>query len=410
MGIKKLIKYLIVKLCRQIKRRKVICTSYPYKVLTSNKRQTFFGYYDKTPFSSDCNKILAMSVNCKNKPMNKPIRAEVGFFYTEQPKNFHVIGETFTWCWQQGCRLMWFPEDKNNLILYNKKVHNDYGSVVYSIKNNKTINVYNFPVYDLDEKGKFAISLNFSRLQRLRPGYGYINFRDSTNKDLHPVYDGIWLCSLMDNRKELIINLDQLSNFEADSTMKDAEHYVNHLCFNPVGDRFLFFHLWVKGGKKYKRAITSDLQGKNLKILNNEGTVSHYCWKSNSEILIFSSINKKKKYYLYKDLSNEVSTIGDGILNFDGHPTFFLDSKYILTDSYPDRFLRESSVMVFDSDEKKLNNIIDIFSPLSYISENRCDLHPRISLDSRYICIDFPTSMGRRMMIIDISGLISVDK
>ncbi len=381
--------------------RKRIISEFPILSIKSKKRHTFFGYYDKTPFSLDDSKILAVAIDCDNKPLTQQIKAEVGFFNMDNSNKFYPVGETSTWCWQQGCRLMWFPVDENRLIIYNKIVKDNYGSVIQDINTKSIINEFNFPIYDINRSGSVALSLNFSRLHRLRPGYGYINIRDNTEGSVCPEDDGVWVCSLKDNKKKLIINLNMLSNYDPDGTMEGAEHYINHLCFNPSGERFLFFHLWIKDNKRYNRAITSDLVGNNIHIVNNKGFVSHYSWRNNNELLIFSEIDKQAKYYLYHDLSDVVYPIGDIILSSDGHPTYFKDNKRILTDTYPDRFLREQSLIVYNIEDNTLQNIAKVYSPMEYMGEVRCDLHPRLSRNNRYICIDAPLKRGRTMLIFD---------
>ena len=48
-----------------------------------------------------------------------------------------------------------------------------------------------------------------------------------------------------------------------DNNTLNTEHYINHIAFNPSGNRFLFFHVWNNNGKRRTRAITSDVHGNN---------------------------------------------------------------------------------------------------------------------------------------------------
>ena len=43
--------------------------------------------------------------------------------------------------------------------------------------------LFQHPVYSVANNGKFALTLDFSRLHRLRPGYGYSNLPDETRKE-----------------------------------------------------------------------------------------------------------------------------------------------------------------------------------------------------------------------------------
>ncbi|MEH0019121.1 MAG: hypothetical protein V6Z89_05685 [Desulfobacter sp.] len=385
--------------------RKPLNTCHNFSLYDAGRRHTFYGYYDISPFNLEGTKLLSIATDNANQPIIEPGMADVGYFNIGNKSEFIKIGETTTWCWQQGCRLRWMPGHNDGLIIYNKIVSNGYGSVIQNIETGKVEQQFNCPVYDVDHSGHYGLSLNFSRLHRLRPGYGYANFKDHTQLQLCPDSEGVWRFNFISGTKELILSLEQLSMFQPEPTMENAEHYVNHLGFNPSGDRFLLFHLWVNGGKRYNRAITCDLEGKHLHLIKNKGFVSHYTWKNNQKILIFSSFKDRPGYYLYTDLTQQVFHIGADCLFKDGHPTFFEGNKKILTDTYPDKILRELSLLTYDIESGKLNTIARIFSPFSYLRECRCDLHPRINDSGDMACVDIPTSKGRRILLVDLRVL-----
>lgn len=369
--------------------------------LEADYGQTFFGYYDRTPFSHNNRYVLAHVAPSDNKTPAKNHSLSIGFFDLEKKDGFHEIGRTFTWCWQQGCRLQWFPQNENQLIFYNSIVDNHYGSVVHDIKNNKIVMSYRYPLYDIDRLGQWGLSLNFSRLQRLRPGYGYSYYSDTTQGEKSPSDDGIWRIDLNSGKANLIITLDQLATLKTDDSMKDAEHYVNHLASNPSGKRFLFFHLWTKNNKKYNRMITCNYEGNDVHILEDHGTVSHYAWENDNELIatVFMP-GQGCRYKKYKDLSDAQNIVGENILNTDGHPSYSPMSDKIVTDTYPDKF-REQSLLLFDPDNG-LKLITKFFSPIQFIGEVRCDLHPRWDRTGKRVCVDSTHDGKRALYLIDI--------
>lgn len=402
--IKLLIKNLIQKIVKIIYRGKIF-TKHPFTIFESNSRHTFFGYYDVSPFNLENNKILALSFNGENRSYSESEKIDIGFFDIDKPKQFNKIAETKTWCWQQGCRLKWFPCEKSNLIVYNTIVNQQYGSVLQNIDSQEIINEFSFPIYDLDKEGKYALSLNFSRLQRLRPGYGYNNFEDMTKDDLNPIDDGIWICDLNNNSKKMIISIDSLKSLEHEGSMIGSEHYINHLCFNPSGKLFMFFHLWVKDNKRNNRAIIANTTGEIISVIQGTDFVSHYTWSNNNELLIFSSRNKIPRYYLYNVSSEEVSIIGEQQMFKDGHPTFISNKKEIVTDTYPSRFSRYQSLFLYSLKTQTKKNIGKIYSPENYQGEVRCDLHPRISPDEKMVAIDGPFKDGRKIIVFNFKNL-----
>ena len=85
--------------------------------------------------------------------------------------------------------------------------------------------------------------MNFSRLQRLRPGYGYKIVPDYSENIKVPHEDGIFLYSFNNREQELLVSLIEISKVEPDKTMENAEHYFNHISFSPYSNDFIFFHL-----------------------------------------------------------------------------------------------------------------------------------------------------------------------
>jgi hypothetical protein len=287
------------------------------------------------------------------------------------------------------------------MIIYNKIIEGNYGSVIQNIRSKKILKTYSMPIYSINNNGKYALTLNFSRLNMLRPGYGYKNINDTTNTKNTPNNDGIWLIDLERNTYELIINLKDLSEYHSLNSMKNAKHYVNHLCFSPSGTRFLFLHLWQKSFHRYSRLISSNFDGTDLFVLEDKIQVSHYTWKSDSEILAtLKNRNSEFSYYLYFDKTRKFEIIGENDLKRDGHPSFSPKGDLILTDTYPDKY-GEQHLLLYN----KKNELIDLhqfYSPLKFRGEVRCDLHPRWDRRGHYISVDSAMDGKRAIYLLKL--------
>lgn len=371
-------------------------------------RQVFFGYYDVTPFSGDENFLLAVHAPLENSPPKPESELLVGYYDLNiDDSPFFEIGKTTTWCWQQGCRLQWYPEKGNQQILYNRLIEGQYGCVIQDIKTKKIIKAFKRPIYAVSRDGNWGFSLNFSRLHRLRPGYGYVNFQDETKGQLTPEKDGIWRIDMKTGEEKFLFSVAEIASFKALDSMKDAEHYFNHILFNPDGTRFMFIHLWSNNGRRFSRLITCNTNGNDRYVLINEGHSSHYTWKSNDELLVYSTHEDSgTNFHLYKDKSDIRKIVGKGILNQDGHPSFSPDCSLLLADTYPDK-LREQHLFIFQLDNNNLVRLESFFSPLEFEStEVRCDLHPRWSPGGKYICVDSVHDGKRAMYVIELSQII----
>lgn len=357
------------------------------KVLKYKNNHCFFGYYDVGPFSHDNNLILSLVVNSKLVSPRGKIKAKLAYFNLNN-NNLNFFGETDTWCWQQGCRLQWYPQDgETPLVFYNKYLGDRYGGVIQNVFTKKIIKEIPMPLYAISIDGKRGLSLDFFKLQKNRPGYGYYFTHDKKMNREFLNNEGIWFYNFDKNSIDLIIKIEDLIEIDKIDSMNSAIHYINHLMFNPSGNRFLFIHLWLKDGKRYSRLITSDISGRNIKVLNNSGLVSHYNWKNDDEILVYCKFDNIMSYVLYNDKNGCGHKIGEGILEEDGHPSFTKNNKNIITDTYPN-YKGLQKLLAFNLENKKLSIINSYFRPLCFRGEVRCDLHPRISFDNKYICVD----------------------
>jgi hypothetical protein len=381
---------------------------YPQQTFFNKDLHTFCGYYDLNPFDKNEKKLLAIQVNAPLRTPDLGTVADIGYyeFHQERPK-FIKIGQTQTWNWQQGCRLQWYPSDNDKSIFYNVLFDNHYGAVVQDLMTGNLINTIDFPVYDLDSSGHFGLSLNFSRLQRLRLGYGYVNIPDATQQDLAPNEDGIWLVDINTNQASLLFSLAEVAVIEPHPDMTNAQHYFNHISFNPSGTRFLFFHLWLdQNNRRHSRLFTADTQGGRLTLLNNIGPVSHYTWLSDERLVITAPVSRDQwRYLLYHSVNGFESIIGNAQLTEDGHPTFIRDGRLMITDTYPDWNFREQKLLLYNSSTDKKTILSRFYSPPNFEGELRCDLHPRSSLSSHLVCVDVVENNKRAIRVLDISSV-----
>ena len=373
----------------------------------SANRQTFFGYYDVSPFSDDNKRLLAMSGPIGNRPPRSNEFLEVGYFDYEVSDEFHRVDETNTWCWQQGCRLRWDPAAPNTQIMYNKLVGGHYGAVIQNIQSREVVREFDFPIYDIDGLGRHALTLNFSRLGRLRPGYGYINLPDETADSIAPPNDGVWVADLQDGRKELLFSLHDLATTDPESTMRNGSHYLNHISISPDGERFICFHLWESGEIHRNRLVIGRLDGSDIKLVPTDGAYSHYTWTSPTELLLTVFYDRNRSDYIRYDLkSDEVTPMHDALLCVDGHPTWSPDGKTLLTDTYPDKYGEQALINYTEQDGGYVLHRFRTPIHLSYRhgGEVRCDLHPRWDRTGRRICVDSASGGSRSLYVVEIGN------
>ncbi|MFA6159985.1 MAG: hypothetical protein WC678_02765 [Parcubacteria group bacterium] len=369
---------------------------------SENNKHIFFGYYDVTPFDDSDELLLAMQAPLINRAPKENDYVEIGYYHiNELSRGFVPLGKTNTWCWQQGCRLQWYGGGKNQII-HNCLVDGGYGSMITEISSGTIIKKINKSLYSISKDGEWGLSLDFSRLQRLRPGYGYETLPDKSLGELAPDCNGIELVNLKTNESRQLFSLKEISKIESHNSMDGAEHYFNHLMFNPSGNKFLFFHLWMdKNKKRYSRLFVADKDGENIKLLNNSGSVSHYNWISEDEIILYSLIAERKEYAytIFDSRNSEIKYFGKNIPTTDGHPTLLKNNKIIITDTYPDLF-SQRNLLAYKTKEDETKILARFDSPKNFSGELRCDLHPRVSHDQKMICVDRIIGGKRNISIV----------
>ena len=358
-----------------------------FEEIKENGYHCFFGYYDKSPISPDNTNVLFLRV--KDNDIDSMAEVCVRSLMTKETR---VIGKTNAWNWQQASMMQWID---NDIVVYNRVSNDqsDYCSVQVNI-NNMEENIYPRASYSYKRNFSKYLSLNFYRLDLYAKGYGYSYNFDSLENDK----DGIWEIDCESKQSKLILSLKTIMNFES----KDywgCQHYVNHVAYCPNEQFIIFIHRWqVAGGEFSSRLLKYDtINGKMVPLLDN-GHVSHYCWKSPSELFIYATDSFNRKGYMIVNIDTLKVEMANGLPEEDGHPTYSSDGTFVLTDSYPDN-VRKQYLFIYDTKNEKLYKLDSLWNPFRYFNENRCDLHPRLSFDQKSVICD-STHSGLRSLRI----------
>lgn len=367
----------------------------------------FFGYYDVTPFDRTSQRLLAgRTVSSGRRAAGTEL--ELGYFdLCEHKSVFTPFGRTTTWCWQQGARLQWLEAFGPDCVIYNRTVAGMHGSVVQDITTGTVLHEIAAPVYAVHPKGHTAISLNFARLQRLRPGYGYDDIPDFSQEKAAPADDGLWHVDLKNGEQKLIFSLAQAAGLAPQESMRDAEHYFNHAAWNPSGSRFLVFHIWQVGNRRLARAMTMDADGGSVFLITNESHVSHYCWLDDQTLLLTSThADTGTRFHVYRDGEGRAEAWPREVLPLDGHPSLSPKGRWLLCDTLQNLY-RERTLFLYDIEAKTRVDLASFYTPPDLSGERRCDLHPRWNRMGLLVCVDASHTGVRTMMTLDVSALLA---
>lgn len=372
-------------------------SNYRIKKISLSGKESYFGYYDKSPINMTNEYIVFQSTNIdtKNIPDNN-IPVDIAI-YDVVNENYEKISTSNTYNWQQGAKLMWIDKYK---FIYNDfdYVRNKYISKIFDIKLKKN-SVIDYPIYDCYED-QFAIGLNFERLNIVRADYSYSNM--GLDIDWSNNYDGLYLIDLKRNSSKLIVTIESIVKLNFKESMKGAKHQFNHVMISPDGRRMMFMHRWfLNDGRRYDTLYVSNVDGADIRVVADNDMVSHCFWHDDKHIFAYlrdASIGDK--YYMINIDSLKKELVGKDIIDKfgDGHPN--ISGNKVIFDTYPDKS-RMKSLYLYNYDDKNLEKLGEFLESFSFYGETRCDLHPRFSYDAKKIFFDSVHTGKRQLYMLD---------
>ena len=343
----------------------------------------FFGYYDASPLRPAGDQAV----------FHQHRSNEEVTIVRYSRDGVDELATSTAWNYQQGSRLQWLPG-------HDRIVFNDFqdGELVAHVlnKDGKQVATYDRPVQSISPTGEEYVSLNYHRIGRNRPDYGY----DYDRTDLDPEQDGLWIVDVPSGQYRQVVSLADLIHNSVDQ----LNHYLNHVLYNPSGERFVFLHRWYDGQGRSSRLYDSaslDSPVVAWKI------ISHYCWLNDAQLLVWgNSDDFGRGYHVINLDTNSVSYLEALSGSGDGHPSVSPNGRWIVTDTYPNR-ARERKLLLYDRYEQSVTELGRFFSPLTYTGPSRCDLHPRWGPDGSVISLDSTHQERRNTYFVDVSELVA---
>jgi len=384
-----------------IHERAQLITPWEWAGVPAQPGELFFGYYDKSPWSTDEDKMIFHFRKHARDP-----RVEIRVF-DRRERTCHSVGTTRTWNFQQGAMAQWLPGNGNASVVFNDVERERF--VARIVRTDGTLQAtIPFPVQALHPGGREAMSLNYRRLWKYRHPYGYavraVNFQPDQPLDR----DGIWRVNLGSGQAELIVTLAALQAMSPRADSKTAKTKVNHVMYSPSGDSCVFVHRWFVAGRKFHRLFAMDSDGSNLRLLADTALISHYSWRDDETLIVYGARDDTgtNGYFEIRADNGETRPFGNASLNSlgDGHPTYSPDRRWIVTDTYPDAAFQQHLVL-YDVVRQELYRVGRYLHPARYFRSSRCDLHPRWSPAGGMISFDSVWSGVRGSFLLDVSAL-----
>ncbi|PKA96787.1 hypothetical protein B0O79_0426 [Flavobacteriaceae bacterium MAR_2009_75] len=376
----------------------------------------FFGFHDKCPFSADDTMLLGCMFSIPLRMPRSDDKLTIGYFNGDNYSSFNKFYETRSWNWHQGCQLQW-RGSSNELVFndFNGKINH---GKVYNI-NTSEFRDLSRAISTVSSDGSWAAGYSFERIHRYMPGYGYPHGHRNDIDNVAPETDGLYSVDMETGKSSLIVSISRVASFEPNiEMMKGGKHFISHAIISPNSKRVMFLHRWVKNDLRHRwsRMFTCDKDGGNLYLFPTHEMVSHMAWKNDGKLLAYCRLkNEMEGYVLFEDQNiTNYEFIGKNHFTSDGHPSFDKSDKWMITDTYPDRFRRQK-LLLFDTKSNQVEELALLKHYKKYSQSTElnarlsCDLHPRWNREGSIVCFDSVHTGKRSLCTMNIKQITHGD-
>ena len=371
--------------------------------LTGGPKHHFCGYYGICPWNKSQTHLLSLESDFQDRMPGLNDAAGIGLVDAKTGR-YERITETKAWNFQQGAFMHWNPLKPDSEILYNDRIDNEIVSIFLDINSGRKRTLPR-PVNGISHNGKYALSLTYGRIGRMRKVVSYANVVDPYEDEPHPEKDGVFVMDLQTGEYKLAVSIKQVYEMlkNAHPELDNKHIWFNHTVFNKSDSRFfLLARIRNSNGNLETGMFTASIDGSDLReVIPYGSSVSHFDWRNNEEIIAtFNLDSSGRRHYHFVDGVNKYKRLGNGSLDFDGHCTFSPDQKWIATDHKVKETLEQSIILYnFETDSCKTLATLSMKENKFITGELRCDFHPRWNRDGTAICFDaLDTETGTRQM------------
>jgi len=364
--------------------------------LTSGPKHHFFGYYGICPWNKSGKVMVCLQSDFQDHFPAPDEPATIGLVDCGSGE-FTAVAKTHAWNLQQGAMLHWNPLHPDTEIIHNDRRDNE---IVILDVNSGRERILPRAVSAVGNTGKYALSLTYGRLARLRKTVGYLGTVDPNPDSAAPDNDGVFLMDLETGRSKLVVSIAEVYGrlTGQNPELKGRHLWFNHTVFNKSDTRFFFLaRAYLTGNRRRTAMFTANRDGSELRqVVPFEKRVSHFDWRNDRQIVATYVVDGGRKHCLFTDGKDDHRVIGGGFLDFDGHCSFAPDREWLVTDRKRGNTLEQSLLLYnlrtgkgvvlckFDMGEKR------------YIGGDlRCDFHPRWNRTGDAICFDAIEPKGR---------------
>ncbi len=374
-----------------------------YEAVTDGPQEHFYAsYYGINSWNRSERYATVLETSIRDRLPSDADPATLGLVDMET-KQFLPLLETRAWNFQQGCMAHWLGTDPESQLIFNDLRDGKFVSVIFDIRTRKELRVIPWPVSAVSPDGTRAVSINFARLRRTRPDYGYGGRGQAPREgEIFPGDDGLFLVDLETGTRRLLVSIADVKELVPD-VPEDGLEYFNHTLFSRDGSKVFWLARAIP--ERNTTALTVNVDGTGLRRCFPDGwSGSHFDWLDGENLMITSLFEGKIwSHVLFTVGRQNYRRLGRGLLDYDGHGTFSPDGKWMVTDTYPNK-LREQHLFLMDMESEAVLPVGRFVEPEPFGGEWRCDLHPRWSSSGRQIGFNSTFTGSRQAYVLRVGN------
>jgi hypothetical protein len=127
----------------------------PVRAITRGPRFHWFSYYDKLQFNPSCRYVLGMEVDFEHRSPKADDVIKIGMVDLKDNDRWIELGQSHSWCWQQGCMLQWLPSSKSDIIWNDRQGDRFVCHILDVLARKKRTLPY--PIYTISPDGRSVV-------------------------------------------------------------------------------------------------------------------------------------------------------------------------------------------------------------------------------------------------------------
>jgi len=369
-----------------------VMPSYGYTLIEKQGYHCYVGYYDHDPVSSDSGLLLYHRVATSSSGEIEPPKGEL-CVYSVKDKSDKCIAITHALNWQLASRAQWLTDSS---IIFNDIEDGVHCSKILDVDTGSVIKTFSRPIWAVSRDKTIGASLNFSRISRKRPGYGY------RGESIDGSEEVLKLFSLTDGEVIYSITLSSILERLGFEELLDNDAYLNHVAWSDSATKFItIFHIEETASTpRMIYPVVIDFAKDTIDLIHSTGFFSHHVWLSGDRLLAYTELDGRKCYALWHESSGWLMVANSMPLH-DGHPSPVPGTDNVVVDGYANRLGRMPLYLGAVDGCSVPKKVAMVTSPVSYSGALRCDLHPRVSVGEKLVICDVPATQGRKILILE---------